>query len=107
MCFMQEDLVVEEVSIDHRIHPRIIGSKGRNVGRLMEEFRVEIKFPGRSAEDRSLVVVSGREDDVADCVDHLRNLEDEYVSVLRFPFNEFLHAECFDTIDFVLSVFCV
>lgn len=74
-----EDLVIEEVCIDYRIHPRIIGSKGRNVGRLMDEFHVEIKFPGRSAEDRSLVVVSGREEDVADCVDHLRSLEDEYL----------------------------
>lgn len=70
----------------------------------MDEFHVEIKFPARNAEDRSLVVVSGREEDVADCVDHLRSLEDEYVNGLRFPFNEFLHLKCFDTIDFV---FCI
>lgn len=107
VCFIQEDLVIEEVCIDYRIHPRIIGSKGRNVGRLMDEFHVEIKFPGRSAEDRSLVVVSGREEDVADCVDHLRSLEDEYVNGLGFPFNEFLHLKCFEMVDFVLSVFCI
>src|SRR5688572_1253062 len=48
----------------------------------MEEFHVDIKFPGRDAEDTNLVVISGREEDVSDCREHLLNLEEEYVSCL-------------------------
>jgi polyribonucleotide nucleotidyltransferase len=74
-----DELMSVEVHIDHRVHPRLIGARGRAISRIMEDFRVDIRMPGREAEDPDLVVITGREDDVYDCRDHLLNLEEEYV----------------------------
>lgn len=69
-----------EVKIDHRLHPRIIGAKGRGIHRLTEEFHVDIRFPRADAPDPDIIVISGNEDDCLDCRDHLLNTEEEFVS---------------------------
>lgn len=74
--------MTEEVRIDHRVHPRIIGAKGRAVNKIMEDYDVTIRFPGRETGDKDIVVIRGKEDQVWDCKDHLQNLEEEYVSLL-------------------------
>lgn len=71
-----------EVKIDHRIHPRIIGQKGRNIKRIMEQFKVDIRFPRESDEDKDIIFISGAEDDIEDCKDHLLNIEEEFVSII-------------------------
>jgi len=68
------------VEIDHRVHSRIIGGRGRGVRRITEEYNVNLRFPGRDATNPDLVVITGDEDAVLDCRDHLLQLEDEYVS---------------------------
>lgn len=78
-----EDLHSVEVHIDHRIHSRLIGSRGRAISKLMEDFKVDIRMPGRDAEDPDLIVLTGREDDVLDCRDHLLNLEEEYLQDVK------------------------
>ena len=47
----------------------------------MEEFHVDIRFPGRESDNPNLVVITGTEDAVMDCRDHLLNLEEEFVSL--------------------------
>ena len=84
---MQEDMVTEEVSIDHRIHSRIIGSRGRAVRKIMDEFKVDVRFPRPNDPDPNLVQIIGMEDSVWDCKDHLLNLEEEFVSVFFFQLN--------------------
>ncbi|GFU19163.1 vigilin [Trichonephila clavipes] len=79
----QEDMYKEDVSIDSRIHSRIIGSRGRNVVKIMEQFKVDIRFPRSSDPDPDIVVIQGAEDDVLDAKDHLLNLEEEYLLDLR------------------------
>lgn len=74
-----EDMVTEEVMIDHRVHPRIIGSKGRAVRRIMDDYNVDIRFPRSDATDPDLVTITGPEDNVYDCKDHLLNLQEEYL----------------------------
>lgn len=74
------DLVKEEVSIDFRIHSRLIGSRGRNIRKIMEDFKVDIKFPRNEDPNPNLVIITGQEDNVMDVKDHLLNLEEEYVS---------------------------
>lgn len=71
--------MTEEVRIDPRVHSRLIGARGRAISKVMEDFKVYIRMPGRDAEDPDLVLITGLEDDVLDCLDHLRNLEEEYV----------------------------
>jgi len=77
---LQEDLYSESVEIDHRVHSRIIGGRGRGVRRITEEFNVDLRFPGQDADNPDLVVITGDEDAVMDCKDHLLQLEDEFVS---------------------------
>lgn len=72
-------MFTREITIDNRIHSRLIGAKGRTIAKLMDEFRVDVRMPGRDASNPDLVVITGREDDVLDCCDHLLNLEEEYV----------------------------
>lgn len=37
-----EEMVSEDVRLDHRVHARIIGGRGKAIRKLMEEFRVSI-----------------------------------------------------------------
>ena len=69
----------EEVKVDPRVHSMIIGKRGRNIRQIMEDYRVEIRLPRDGDADPSLVVISGEEDNVLDCKDHLKMLEEEYI----------------------------
>jgi hypothetical protein len=73
-------MITETITLDHRIHSRLIGAKGRTIRHTMDEYQVDIKFPGRDSADPDVVHVTGQEDRVLDCVDYLKNLEEEYVS---------------------------
>ncbi|XP_018320346.1 vigilin [Agrilus planipennis] len=74
-----DEMIREEIFIDSRVHSRLIGSRGRNVRKIMEDFKVDIKFPRPDDPDPSVVVISGQEENVADAKDHLLNLEEEYM----------------------------
>ena len=73
-------MITESVSIDHRVHSRLIGARGRAIRKVMDDYKVDIKFPRQDAEDLNIVMVTGPEECVLDCKDHLLNLEEEYVS---------------------------
>lgn len=78
-----ENMYKEEVAIDSRIHSRIIGSQGKNVGNIMKMFKVDIRFPRPSDPEPDIVVIQGAEDDVLDAKDHLLNLEEEFLQDMR------------------------
>ncbi|XP_042234128.1 vigilin-like [Homarus americanus] len=73
-----DKMVKETVEIDSRIHSRLIGSRGRAIRKVMEEFKVEIKFP-RGDDDPNMVVIMGSVENVDECRDHLLNLMEEYM----------------------------
>jgi len=73
-------MVKEEVCIDARVHSRLIGARGRNIRKIMEQFSVDIKFPRSTDPDPHIVTVIGAEENVLDAKEHLLNLEEEYVS---------------------------
>lgn len=50
-------------------------------------FQVDVRFPQSGAADPNLVTVTGRPEHVDEAIDHLLNLEEEYVS-LRFTFGQ-------------------
>lgn len=82
------EMVKEKVSLDARIHSRIIGQRGRHVRQIMEEYKVDIKFPREGDSDMNHVIVMGKEEDVEACRDHLLNLEEEYMQdVVEAPKN--------------------
>merc|ERR1719347_1705890 len=72
-----ESMIKEEVQIDPAVHSMIIGRRGRSIRKIMDDFKVDIRLPREGDEDPSLVIVSGDEEAVLDCIDHLKNLEDE------------------------------
>lgn len=70
----------EEVEIDPRVHPRLIGPKGKTIRKIMEDYKVDIRFPKRGeAADESIVIIAGDEDNVFEAKDHLLNLAEEYM----------------------------
>jgi len=74
-----ESQVQEACSLDPRVHSMIIGRRGRSIRKIMDDFKVDIKLPREGDEDPSRVIVSGDEDAVLDCIDHLKILEEEYI----------------------------
>lgn len=76
------EMIKEEVFIDARVHSRLIGTRGRNIRKIMEEFKVDIKFPRSDDNDPNIVTIMGYEDNVLEAKDHLLNLEEEYVSIV-------------------------
>ena len=54
-----ESMVREEVSIDSRTHPMIIGRRGQGIRKIMQDFKVDIKMPKQGVDaDPDLVIVS-------------------------------------------------
>jgi len=74
-----ESQVHEEVHIDPGVHSMIIGKRGRSIRKIMDDFKVDIRLPRSGDDDPSLVIVSGDDDNVQDCIDHLKILEEEYI----------------------------
>lgn len=78
--YVQESRYKEKVTIDRRVHSRMIGAKGRQVKKIMSDYGVEIRFPRENDPDPNVVIVSGEEEKVLDCKDYLLNLEEDFVS---------------------------
>lgn len=74
-----DDMITEEVTLDTRVHPRLIGQRGRAIRKVMDDYKVDIKFPRPESDNPELVMITGSEDNVLDCKDHLLNLEEEYM----------------------------
>nr|XP_054769278.1 vigilin-like [Lytechinus pictus] len=74
-----EDQVSVELDIDHRIHRRLIGARGKAINRIMDDYKVDIRFPREEDPNPNLVVVTGDADNVDECCDYLKNLEEEYM----------------------------
>uniref|UniRef100_A0A8D1MKE3 Vigilin n=2 Tax=Sus scrofa TaxID=9823 RepID=A0A8D1MKE3_PIG len=75
-----EQMVSEDVPLDHRVHARIIGARGKAIRKIMDEFKVDIRFPQSGAPDPNCVTVTGLPENVEEAIDHILNLEEEYVS---------------------------
>ncbi|VDN04210.1 unnamed protein product [Thelazia callipaeda] len=75
-----QSLFSQQIFLDAAFHPRLIGQKGRNLKKVMDTFRVEIRLPRSNDPDPNLVVVAGKnEDAVYDCIEQLRREEEEFL----------------------------
>uniref|UniRef100_A0A0K0FBP1 Dodeca-satellite-binding protein 1 (inferred by orthology to a D. melanogaster protein) n=1 Tax=Strongyloides venezuelensis TaxID=75913 RepID=A0A0K0FBP1_STRVS len=78
-----DSMFSQEVELDPRFHPRMIGTGGRALRKLCDDFKVDIRMPSKTDENPSLVVVSGKnEDDVFNCIEELKIQEEDYVELL-------------------------
>ncbi|XP_068599139.1 high density lipoprotein binding protein a isoform X2 [Brachionichthys hirsutus] len=75
-----EGMISEDINLDSRVHARIIGARGRGIRKIMDEFKVDLRFPQSGAADPDLVTVTGRPELVDEAIDHLLNLEEEYLA---------------------------
>uniref|UniRef100_A0A7N6AF47 Vigilin n=1 Tax=Anabas testudineus TaxID=64144 RepID=A0A7N6AF47_ANATE len=75
-----EEMISENVPLDSRVHARIIGARGKGIRKIMDEFKVDLRFPQSGAADPNHVTVIGRPDLVDEAIDHLLNLEEEYMA---------------------------
>lgn len=93
------NLFKKSISIDARVHNRLIGQRGRHVRQIMDEYKVEIKFPRSETEDPNTVTVIGAEENVENCCDHLMILEEEYmqdVGDMAPPVQQKTYTEIFE-----------
>jgi hypothetical protein len=73
----EDEKTSQEISIDNRVHSRIIGQKGKAISKIMEKFKVDVEFNGRNSD---VVLVKGPTiEQVDDACDFLKNLEEEYL----------------------------
>lgn len=84
--YTQEEQISQEMSIDHRIHSRLIGAKGKAIAKVMERFSVDIRFPRDKGSD--IITITGLEENVEDAKEHLLTVAEDYVSSL------FIHTWC-------------
>ncbi|KAG7456604.1 hypothetical protein MATL_G00237650 [Megalops atlanticus] len=75
-----EEMISEDITLDSRVHARIIGARGKGIRKIMDEFKVDLRFPQSGAADPNLVTVTGRPEQVDEAIDHLLNLEEEYMA---------------------------
>ncbi|KAM8890070.1 high density lipoprotein binding protein a [Synchiropus picturatus] len=75
-----EEMVSEDITLDSRVHARIIGARGKGIRRIMDEFKVDLRFPQSGAANPDLVTVTGRPELVDEAIDHLLNLEEEFMA---------------------------
>ncbi|XP_017280693.1 high density lipoprotein binding protein a isoform X2 [Kryptolebias marmoratus] len=74
-----EEMISEDITLDSRVHARIIGARGKGIRKIMDEFKVDLRFPQSGAADPNQVTVIGRPEHVDEAIDHLLNLEEEYM----------------------------
>lgn len=74
-----DGLMKEEIRISSAVHSRLIGSKGRNIRKIMDDYKVDIKIPRKTDPDPEMVTIIGTEDNVLDAKDYLLKLEEEYM----------------------------
>ncbi|XP_068449325.1 high density lipoprotein binding protein a isoform X1 [Clinocottus analis] len=75
-----EEMISEDITLDGRVHARIIGARGKGIRKIMDEFKVDLRFPQSGAADPNLVTVTGRPELVDEAIDHLLNLEEEFMA---------------------------
>lgn len=81
---LQTNMTKVEVKIDARVHSRLIGVRGRNIRKIVEQFKVDIRFPRGTDEPDLVTIIGSDEDKITDVKEHLLLLEQEYVIYLLF-----------------------
>jgi len=72
-----ENKISQEITVDNRVHSRLIGYQGKALAKITDKFKVDIKFEGRTSD---VVIVKGdSQDAVDDAIDHIKNLEEEFL----------------------------
>ncbi|PAV76977.1 hypothetical protein WR25_20889 [Diploscapter pachys] len=78
----QKSMFTQEVFLDARYHPRLIGRNAKNLKTVQDKYHVEIRI-SRDPAEPNLVTVAGKDEDtVYDCVDYLKEDEEAFLEQL-------------------------
>ncbi|XP_065366752.1 vigilin [Calliphora vicina] len=75
-----QNLFREVIEIDNRVHSHIIGQRGRTIRKLIEDYKVDIKFPSpeEAKNNPDAVTIIGKEDDVENAKEAILNMAEDY-----------------------------
>ena len=72
-----ESQFVLDIPIDRRLIPRLMGTKGRNLHELMDEFKCEIIVPSNNEGDIANIQLVGPEDNIYLCRNHIEVMQED------------------------------
>lgn len=75
-----EERAEETIEIASAVHPRLIGAQGRAVKKLMEDYKVGVKFARQGDPNPDSVTLSGRPDSILAAKNHMIKLADQYLA---------------------------
>jgi polyribonucleotide nucleotidyltransferase len=76
-----EKTVSKQISLNYHVHGHIIGSHGKTIHKIMNQFQVDIKFPPKGSSNLS-ITVTGLPNKVTNAIDHIFKLEKYYLSAI-------------------------
>ncbi|XP_055371640.1 vigilin [Condylostylus longicornis] len=85
---MVKELYKETVEVNSTVHNRLIGQRGRNIRKIMEDYKVDIKFPKEGDPNPNAIVIIGKEDDVENAREHILCLEEEYLQDVNYTIQQ-------------------
>lgn len=56
----QEQQITKEVIVDRRVHPRLIGQRGRQIRNIMADYKVDVRFCNESDPNPDMIVITGK-----------------------------------------------
>lgn len=75
-----EERTEESIEIASQALPRLIGAQGRTVKKIMEDYKIGVKFARQGDPNPNLVVLSGRPDNILAAKNHMMKLANQYLS---------------------------
>ncbi|XP_017472709.1 PREDICTED: vigilin isoform X2 [Rhagoletis zephyria] len=77
-----QDLYREVIEVDSRIHSHIIGHRGRTIRKIIEDYKVDIKFASSddAQNNPNAVTIIGKEEDVENAKEVILNMAEDYTN---------------------------
>lgn len=75
-----EERTEETIEIPSQVHPRLIGAQGRAVKKLMDDFKVNVKFARQGDPNPSSVTLYGSASAIMAAKNHMIKLADQYMA---------------------------
>jgi polyribonucleotide nucleotidyltransferase len=68
-----------KVQVDPEFHPKIIGKQGTVIGKIRDQFKVNIQLPRRGDQDQDIITITGYEEQANQAKDEILAIVDEQV----------------------------
>jgi len=69
-----------KVQVDPEFHPKIIGKQGAVIGKIRDQFKVNIQLPRKNEPDQDIITITGYEDAANQARDEILSIVNALVS---------------------------